>query len=165
LIQEKTTMGMGLLLKTDWEYVTGEESSASLVASVAWGKLQFKNPTTSETLNLKYRCVSFGQGKGLPVGANWSNTSDPSGQFDNVGVVSGRSFSFASFPCHGYMIGAGASSGVVGRVLGMDVTGGGVTVVIFGIWPVFAAVKVWGLGRAAFPGAGLAAGLAVYEEE
>ena len=61
------------------------------------------------------------------------------------------------------MIGVGVSSGVVGSILGMDVTGGGLTAVLFGIAPVFAGVRIWGLGRGALPGASFSGGLAVFE--
>ena len=154
---------MGLLLKTDWKLDTSEEKSGSLLATVAWGKLYFSNTSSGEKMTVKYRSVSLGESKGLPIGANWSNTSDPSGGFDNVGVAHGHVFDSLSFPCRGYMIGLGASSAVVGSILGMDVTGGGVSVAIFGMWPVFAAIRMWGMGRAAVPGAGIGAGLATYE--
>ena len=45
----------------------------------------------------------------------------------------------------------------------MDVTGGGLTAVLFGIAPVFAGVRIWGLGRGALPGASFSGGLAVFE--
>jgi hypothetical protein len=45
----------------------------------------------------------------------------------------------------------------------MDVTGGGLTAALFGIWPVFAGVRIWGFGRGALPGASLNAGLALFE--
>jgi len=47
----------------------------------------------------------------------------------------------------------------------MDVTGGGLTAVLFGILPVFAGVRIWGFGRGALPGAAMSAGLAVFEVE
>jgi len=156
---------MGILLKTDWKLDTSEEKSGSLFATLAFGKLYFSNVSTGEKMTVKYNYISIGAGKGLPVGANWSNAKDPSGGFDNVGVMPGKYFGPLSFPCRGYMIGVGASMAVVGSILGMDVTGGGLSIVIFGVVPVFAAVRMWGLGRAAIPGAGTAAGLANYELE
>jgi hypothetical protein len=154
---------MGLLLRTDWKLDTSEEKAGSFFATVAFGKLYFSNVSSGEKMVVKYRSISIGDGKGLPAGANWSNASDPSGGFDNVGVVHGHYFGPMSFPCRGYMIGIGASSAVVGSILGMDVTGGGLSVAIFGILPVFAAIRMWGLGRAAIPGVGAAAGLALFE--
>jgi len=154
---------MGILLKTDWKLDTSEEKAGSLFATVAWGKLYFSNVASGDKMTVKYRSISIGDGKGLPAGANWSNASDPSGGFDNVGVMPGKYFGPLSFPCHGYMIGIGGSSAVVGSILGMDVTGGGVSMAIFGIVPVFAAIRMWGFGRAALPGLGASAGLAVFE--
>jgi hypothetical protein len=151
------------MLRTPWKFVTSEEKSGSLLISVSIGKLYFEHESTGEKLNVKYRCVSLGAGKGPPAGASWSETTDPSGGFDNVGVVPGHSFTDLSFPCHGYIIGVGASSGVIGSILGMDVTGGGLTAVLFGMAPVFAGIRLYGFGRGALPGAGFTGGVAVFE--
>jgi hypothetical protein len=96
--------------------------------------------------------------KGL--GSAWSRVTDPSGGFENVGVSPDRYFGFLPFPCRGYMFSVGATTAVIGSILGMDVTGGGVMVVLFGQVPVFAGVRIWGLGRAALPSAGFSGGLA-----
>lgn len=159
----KGTLDVGYLLKTNWQLDTSEETSGSLLATIAFGKLYFSDTTTGDKMVVKYRSFGVGEGKGLPIGANWSNTSDPSGGFDNVGVVPGHYFGPLSFPCRGYMIGIGASSAVVGSILGMDVTGGGLSMAIFGMIPVFAAIRMWGLGRAALPGAGIGGSLASFE--
>ncbi len=82
------------------------------------------------------------------------------GGVGNVSVVQGRDFSEFSFPCRGYILTVGASAAVVGSVLGMDITGGGVTIALFGQLPVFAGVRLWGGGRAVLPGAGFSGGLA-----
>lgn len=116
-------------------------------------------------MTVKYRCANVGAGKGPPVGAAWSNISDPSGGVDRVGVVLGHYFGPMSFPCRGYLFGAGASSGVLGSILGMKVTGSGVAVALFGIVPVFAGVRLWGFGRGALPGVGLSGGLALFQLE
>jgi len=154
---------MALLLSTTWKLDTSEETSGSLFATLAFGKLYFSDTSSGDKMVVKYRSLSIGESKGLPIGANWSNTSDPSGGFDNVGVVPGRYFGPLSFPCRGYMIGIGLSSAVVGSILGMDVTGGGLSIALFGMVPVFAAIRMWGLGRAAIPGAGIGAGVALFE--
>src|SRR5215475_14591901 len=119
---------MSILLRTDWKLDTSEETSGSVFATLAFGKLYLSNVSTGEKMTIKYNCISIGAGKGLPVGANWSNASDPSGGFDNVGVMPGKYFGSLSFPCRGYMIGVGASMAVVGSILGMDVTGGGLSI-------------------------------------
>ncbi|HUI74797.1 MAG TPA: hypothetical protein VLX32_07635 [Candidatus Acidoferrum sp.] len=154
---------MGLMLRTDWKLDTSEEKSGSLFFSVAYGKLYFSNTVTKEKFAVNYRCFSVGEGKGLPVGANWSNTADPSGGFDNVGVAPGHYFGSLAFPCDGYMMGIGASSGFVGSIFGYHVTGGGYSIAFFGMMPVFAAIRMWGKGRAAFPGAGISGGVARFE--
>jgi hypothetical protein len=168
--QEESSSYLDLLLetkmyRTPWKIDTTEETSGSLLATVAVGALYLSNEDTGEQMKINYRCISLGAGKGPPAGANWSNTADPSGGFDNVAVIPGRYFSSLSFPCRGYMIGVGASAGVIGSILGMDVTGDGLTAVLFGILPVFAGVRIWGFGRGALPGAGITGGLAVFEVE
>jgi hypothetical protein len=156
-------MDISALDKTAWKLDTSEEKSGSLFATVAFGKLYFSNEDTREKMTVKYRSISVGESKGLPVGANWSNTSDPSGGAGNVGVVSGHYFGRMSFPCRGYLIGMGASAGVIGSAVGFHQSGGSLTIAIFGIAPVLAAIRMWGLGRAALPGVGIGAGLALFE--
>ena len=56
-----------------------------------------------------------------------------------------------SFPCRGYMIGVGASAGILGSILGMDITGGGLTIALSGQVPVFAGIRLWGFGAVRFP--------------
>jgi hypothetical protein len=156
-------MDISLFEKTDWKYDTSEEKSGSFFATVAFGKLYFSNEATREKMTVKYRSISVGESKGPPVGANWSKTSDPSGAPSNVGVAEGHYFGPMSFPCRGYMIGLGGSAGVVGNVFGMNQTGGALTIAVFGMAPVFASVRMWGLGRAALPGFGIGTGLALFE--
>lgn len=146
------------LLRTDWKIVTTEEVSASLILSLSSGCLYAENEFSGEEMAINYRCFGLGVGKGAPVGANWSSKYDPCGGFDNVGVVAGRYFGHVTFPCRGYIIGVGASSGVLGSILGMDVSGGGVTAVLFGRTP-FAGVRLWGFGRGVLPGTGFTCGL------
>ncbi len=153
-------MGM---LRTEWKVVTTEEISGTLLVGLSFGKIYFESTVTGEKMTVKYRCINIGAGKGPPAGAAWSNISDPSGGFDNVGVMPGHYFGPLSFPCRGYLLGAGASSGVLGSILGMDVTGGGVTMALFGIVPVFAGIRLWGLGRGALPGGGLTGGVALFQ--
>jgi hypothetical protein len=153
---------MGLMIQTPWKVVTSSEKSGSLIVGLAFGDLYFQNEDDGEELTVHYRCLSLSAGTGAPkaIGAAWSKKTDPSGGFDNVGASPGRDFGSHIFPCRGYMFGVGASAAVVGSILGMDVTGGGVTAVLFGQVPVFAGVRMWGLGRAALPGAGISGGLA-----
>lgn len=87
------------VLRTPWKVVTTEESSGSLILTIAFGKIYLEHEKTGEKMTIKYNCVSVGAGKGPPVGANWSNTSDPSGALDdNVVVTEGYSFSDLKFP-------------------------------------------------------------------
>jgi hypothetical protein len=73
------------MLRTQWKVVTSEETSGSLVLSISWGKIYLVNENDKDdTLTIKYRCISAGESKGPPVGANWSSTSDPSGGVGNV---------------------------------------------------------------------------------
>lgn len=150
-------MGM---LNTPWKVETTEEKSGSLFIALSFGKIHLIHETSNEKMIISYRCLSLGMGKGPPIGYSESKTSDPSGGVDNVQVVQGRNFSDFSFPCRGYLIGVGASSGIIGSILGMDITGGGLSVALFGQLPVFAGVRLWGFGRGALPGAGFNGGLA-----
>jgi hypothetical protein len=153
---------MDFFLKTPWKYGTSEENSTSLLLSYSAGRLFMHNEDDRETMTINYRCLSIGAGKGPPFGFSVSRTQDPSGGFDNVGVRPNHYFGPMAFPCRGYMIGVGASAAILGSILGMDVSGGGVTVVIFSQVPVFAGLRIWGTGRALFPGAGFTGGLAHY---
>lgn len=153
---------MAIMLDSGWSIVTSEETQGSLFLGVASGKIYMRQASSGDSMVVNYRCVSVGAGKGPPVGVSWSKKTDPSGGIDNVAVMPGRYFDSLSFPCRGYMIGVGASSGVVGSALGMNINGGGVTMAIFGMWPVFAGAKLWGMSNAALPGAGMNVGLAHY---
>ena len=156
---------MALLGRTDWALTTSEDTSVSVFATVSYGALYVKRDYSDpeEVMKINYRAVGIGMGKGPPVGAQWSNTSDPSGGFDNVGVIDGQHFESTSFPCRGYLFGFGASAAVIGSIFGMDVTGGGVTAVIFGMGPPFAGIRLWGFGRGALPGAGISGAVALFE--
>ncbi|WP_266158723.1 hypothetical protein [Dyella silvatica] len=151
---------MGMMYDSGWSIDTTEEISGSILFGVSSGKIYMSNASEGDSMVVSYRCVSVGAGKGPPVGAAWSKKTDPSGGFDNVGVLPGQLFDCMSFPCSGYMFGVGASAGEIGSILGMDVTGGGVSIALFGMWPVFAGVKLWGLGNGVLPGAGVTGGLA-----
>jgi hypothetical protein len=150
------------MLNTQWKVETTEEKSGSLIVGLAFGKIHFIHETTSEKMIVSYRCLSIGLGAGAPksIGYSESKTTDSSGGVNNVQVVQGRNFDEFQFPCRGYMLGVGASAGIIGSVLGMDITGGGLSVALFGQLPVFAGVRLWGFGRGAFPGAGFSGGLA-----
>ena len=92
-----------------------------MVASIISGKLYFVNESSGEKLVIAYPSVSVGLRRGLPVGVSWSKKSDPSGDIDNVISVAGRRhFSWAAFPCYGYMIGMGASLAVLGSIGGEE---------------------------------------------
>ncbi|MGO4260768.1 hypothetical protein [Lysobacter sp. TAB13] len=151
---------MAIMYDSGWSIDTSEETQGSLFFGVASGNIYMSHAASGDSMVVSYRCVSVGAGKGPPVGVSWSKKTDPSGGIDNVGVMPGRYFGSLAFPCRGYMIGVGASSGVVGSILGMDVSGGGVTMAVFGMWPVFAGAKLWGMGNGVLPGAGMNIGLA-----
>ena len=149
---------------TPWRFSTSEETSGTIGISGASGALYFKNDDTDEDLKVSYHAVSIGAGKGPSIGAAWSKLSDPSGGFDNVAVVHSRYFGSLSFPCHGYILGFGASASIAPKIVGaMDQTAGGITIVLFGMWPVFAGVKLWGLGNSILPGVGASAGIATFQ--
>lgn len=157
-------MSINFTYVTPWRFETSEEKSATLLISGAIGALYFVNDDTDEHLKVSYRAVSIGAGKGPPVGAAWSKTSDPSGAVGNVAVTPGHGFGPTKFPCRGYILGFGGSASVVPKLFGAsDQTAGGVTIVLFGMWPVFAGVKLWGLGNAVLPGVGASAGFATFE--
>lgn len=148
------------MLRTPWKFETSEDKSGSLLLGLSFGKIYLVDEISQEKMIISYRSLNVGMGKGPVVGYSESSTSDPSGAAGNVSVVEGRNFGWFSFPCRGYLIGVGASSGILGSILGMDVTGGGLTMALFGQLPVFAGVRMWGFGRGALPGAGFTGGLA-----
>ena len=71
-------------------------------------------------------------------------------------VVANRHFYDGVFPCQGYMIGAGGGIGLTDSAE----NSASVTLVLFGMAPVFAGVRMWGASVAALPGVGLSAGVA-----
>jgi hypothetical protein len=158
-------MGISFTDWTPWRFETSEETSVTIGLSGASGALYFKNEDTGEDLKLSYHAVSIGAGKGPSVGAAWSKLSDPSGGFGNVAAVRGRHFGPLSFPCRGYILGFGGSASIAPKVVGAsDQTAGGITIVLFGIWPVFAGVKLWGTANSLLPGVGASAGIASFVE-
>lgn len=155
-----------IFYRTTWSYETSEDVSVSALATVSVGKLFFKEEDTGRKLVLRYRCVSLGQGKSFPLGLSFSRVEDPSGGLDRVlGVKGQRYFGPSAFPAPGYMFGAGASAGFLGSFYDLDLTGGGFTLVLFGAPSPFAAIKIWGLGRALLPGLGLSGGFAAFLED
>jgi len=78
--------------RTPWKIDTTEEKSGSLFITVALGSLFLSNEDTDEKMQINYRSITLGAGKGPPWGANWSTKVDPSGGFDNVGVIHGKYF-------------------------------------------------------------------------
>ena len=150
---------MGFKYKSEWEYDTSEDTSVSLFASVSWGTLvlqKINNPKAK--MRLKYHCVSIGNGKGLPANFSKSTLDFPS--YGNT-VVADKIFDEQSFPCRGYILGAGAGGLLDDGSHGPNA--GNVTMFLFGIIPVFAGVRSWGGNYAVLPGAGLSAGIASFE--
>jgi hypothetical protein len=157
-------IAMDFTLWTSWKFETSEETAVTLLGTVAKGALYFKNQDNGEKMKVSYRAVSIGAGKGPPVGASWSVDSDPSGGFGNVAVVKHRYFGPLSFPFKGYILGFGASASIIPKIVGaMDQTAGGITIVLFGMFPVFAGVKLWGLSNSIVPGLGSSAGIASFQ--
>jgi hypothetical protein len=156
-------MALDFTLRTAWKFQTSEEKSATVGFSGATGALYFVNEDTKEKMKIRYRAFSIGAGKGPSYGASWSSTTDPSGAFDNVAVVKGRYFGPLSFPCRGYILGFGASATLAPKVIGAsDQTSAGVTIILFGMFPAFAGLKLWGLANSIMPGVGGSAGIATF---
>lgn len=154
---------------TDWEYVSSEDTTGSFFASVSTGRVWLKNVSTEETMTLKYRCLSISWSKGLPYGISQSSFKDPS--VGDGPVVSNRHFDSFCFPCRGYIFSLGGTLGVFQPADPNDpdpnnwTNGGALNIFIFGVWPVFAALRCRGSFRGTTPGGGLGGGLAVFEEE
>ncbi len=151
---------MGLFLPTDWKYDTSQEKAGSFLLGLAIGKMWFVNSKTGERLALKYRAVSLNLGAGPPVQASWSHAADPSHGVGNVTAASGKYFGSLSFPCRGYVL---SLSGTVGLLAEQHQGTGALTMILFGLDPVFAGVRIVGSGHAVFPGAGAGGGVAVFE--
>ena len=156
-------MGLGFRYGTDWVYETSQDFTVSVVASVSAGILKFRNQQDNSSLSVKYHCISIGAGKGLPVNVSNSMYSDPSGGYGTI--QSDKYFDDFCFPCHGYMFGAGGSWGALSNAPdpSQSQTAGNYTIVLFGIWPVFAGIRLWGTGFCLLPGIGLSGGIASFE--
>src|SRR5579863_5496344 len=122
--------------KSNWKYETSEDSTISVVASVSVGRFILKNIVSGDKMSIRYRCLSAGFSKGLPVGYTQSKLEDES---SGTLVYSLGSFDENVFPCSGYMIGLGATLGVLDSNPGPAdpafTNGGGYGVVIFELFP------------------------------
>ena len=147
--------------QTPWKIYASDEKALTVYVSFAYGVLQARNEDDGTQMNIRYRSVSLGAGKGPPVGYSWSNPEDPNGSLENVSVIPGRGFGMHCFPCDGYMLGASLAA-LAGGNIQMDVKTSGVAVVLFGVTPVFAGARLWGQGRSTLPGIGLSAGIAKF---
>lgn len=146
-------LDVGFKYKTHYDYVTSEDESVSMLGTVSWGTIVLNDRRTSAKLNVKYRCVSIGNGKGLPVNVSHASFDNWSG---GGSVMADRYFDANAFPCRGYMIGAGAGVGLTE----VSENSGNLTIALFGMMPVFAGLRMWGANIAALPGVGMSAGLA-----
>ena len=149
-----------LMDTTPWRYVTSEEKAISVLLTFAAGKLYLQNDESKEEMTINYKMAGAGLAKGLPIGASESKKSYPStGGF--VQVARWKSFGRNSFPCHGYMYSLGATVGLGIDVVG-DCSGGSMTIALFGLRQVFAALAFKGLGNSVTPSYGISASLVNY---
>ncbi len=151
-------MGIGFAAVSNFDYETAEEEAISVLGTVSWGTIVLRDRRDGSRLDVKYRCVSFGHGKGLPLGMSHSSFNNWSG---GDSVVCNRWFDANVFPCRGYIIGAGGGFGFT-ETEANSLTA---TVALFGMAPVFAGVRMWGASVAALPGIGMSAGLAAFRVE
>ena len=89
-------LGIGFKYTSDWIYETSEDVSVGIFATVSFGTLIFKNQLSDEKMRVKYRCVSLGNGKGLPVNYSRSSFNNSSWAFGEV--QTDRYFTDLSFP-------------------------------------------------------------------
>lgn len=150
-------LGIEFPYTSDWVYETSEDISIAIFASVSFGTIILKNQFSDQRMRIKYRCVSVGSGKGLPVNYSRSSFDNSSGAFG--AVVSDRYFDDLSFPCRGYIFGAGGGGLVTD---GSTPNSGNISIILFGIMPVFAGTRVWGTSGALLPGVGMSAGIASF---
>jgi hypothetical protein len=156
------------LYLTSWKFLTSREDSVTAFAVVGMGKIFLENTYSKERLTIAYRYVGLALGKGLPYNYSWSRKYDPSqgvggpGRRNLVGFRNRRTFGRSALPAHGIMMSWGASLGVVGSVYGLDITGGGLTIMFFGVPAPFAALRIFGMGRSALPGIGPSVSAAYY---
>ncbi|MBK7061552.1 MAG: hypothetical protein IPI03_09290 [Rubrivivax sp.] len=146
-------MAFGFKYGTNYDYETSEDESLSFIGTISWGTIILNDRRDDSKLKINYRCASIGNGKGLPVNMSHSDFSNWSG---GDAVVANRHFYDGVFPCQGYMIGAGGGIGLTDSAE----NSASVTLVLFGMAPVFAGVRMWGASVAALPGVGLSAGVA-----
>ncbi len=151
------------ITSTLWKLETAEETSVSVMAhGLSRGTLYFIHTKTREKFAVNYKALGLSAGIGPPLvvpNPSQAKTSDPSWSIGNVGSYTGKKyFNRYAFPCVGAIFGANAGVGILGSILKMELTTGGVELFAFG-WPLntFAYVKVAGLGRSGLPAAGLGA--------
>jgi hypothetical protein len=144
--------------RSEWEYETSEDFSVSLFATVSFGTLVLKNPVRRGQMRIKYRCVSIGLSKGLPIGVSESQFTDDSSGYGTV--VCDDYFSEMTFPCRGWIMSAGGTFGVFQE--GQGTNGAAANIYFFGFWPT-AAVRAIGSYSATTPGAGVGLGAASFK--
>jgi hypothetical protein len=149
--------------RTSWKYETSEDSTVSVLASVSWGRFILRNAVSSDTMAIKYKCLSAGLSKGLPVGYTESSLKNES---NGTYVYALGYFNQDVFPCGGYIAGVGATLGVLdsdpeNNSPDTFANGGAGGVVIFEVKP-FARFACWGEFRATTPGAGVSLGIAYF---
>lgn len=142
-------MDIGFKYVSEYDYETSEEETISFLGTISWGTIVLNRRSDDSKLRIKYRCVSLGSGKSFPLNATKSTFDSVSG---GDAVVTNRYFSELCFPCKGYMIGVGAGIS----------NSNAATMVLFGVVPVFAGVRMWGISDALLPGVGIGAGLASF---
>lgn len=142
-------MGIGFDYLSEYDYETSEDESISFLGTVSWGTLVLNRRSDDEKLKIKYKCVSFGSGKSFPINVTEASFDSWSG---GDAVLTNRYFGELCFPCRGYMFGLGGGISKANNV----------TMVLFGMMPVFAGFRMWGTSEALLPGAGIGAGLASF---
>ena len=151
--------------RSKWKYETSEDSTISVFASVSYGSFVLRNTLSSdETMTINYKCISAGMSKGLPLGYTSSTLQNES---SGTYVHALGQFTDDIFPCGGWIIGVGATLGVLdsnpepGVSPDTFTNGGSGGVVLFEVFP-FARFACYGEFRATTPGMGCSVGIGYF---
>jgi hypothetical protein len=152
---------MDIFTTTPWQYDTSAEFSTSiLMLTGGEGRLYFTNPSTDQKFSVPYTYLSVGASKGAIFNVAESITETPSGGISSVITPPWGSFGVNTFPCSGYLVIGGLTSGVF-KPSFIDDAGAELCVAIFGGVPQ-AGVVFWGHFSAVLPNAGAGIALATF---
>ncbi|MBL8573633.1 MAG: hypothetical protein JNM13_08135 [Hyphomicrobiaceae bacterium] len=148
--------------RTNWKYETSEDTTASVFLTYSSGIFVLRNTITRDVMRVRYKCLSGSLSKGLPLGVARSTYEMES---NGSAVHALGHFGEHIFPCNGFILGIGATMGVLDSNPGPPdekfANGFGGSLVLFETIP-FARFACGGQFVASTPGLGISVGVASY---